>query len=31
VLHEGKVLAEGAPEEIRNNEEVQRVYLGKKK
>ena len=29
VLHEGKVLAEGAPEEIRNNEEVQRVYLGK--
>jgi len=31
VLHEGKVLAEGPPEEIRNNEEVQRVYLGKKK
>lgn len=31
VLHEGKVLAEGAPEEIRNNEEVQRVYLGKQK
>lgn len=31
VLHEGKVLAEGAPEEIRNNEEVQRVYLGKRK
>jgi branched-chain amino acid transport system ATP-binding protein len=31
VLHEGKVLAEGGPEEIRNNEEVQRVYLGKKK
>ena len=30
VLHEGKVLAEGPPEEIRNNEEVQRVYLGKK-
>jgi branched-chain amino acid transport system ATP-binding protein len=29
VLHEGKVLAEGAPEEIRGNEEVQRVYLGK--
>jgi len=29
VLHEGKVLAEGAPEEIRKNEEVQRVYLGK--
>jgi branched-chain amino acid transport system ATP-binding protein len=31
VLHEGKVLAEGSPEEIRNNEEVQRIYLGKKK
>ena len=31
VLHEGRVLAEGPPEEIRNNEEVQRVYLGKKK
>jgi branched-chain amino acid transport system ATP-binding protein len=29
VLHEGKVLAEGTPEEIRTNEEVQRVYLGK--
>ena len=29
VLHEGKVLAEGPPEEIRNNEDVQRVYLGK--
>jgi branched-chain amino acid transport system ATP-binding protein len=29
VLHEGRVLAEGSPEEIRNNEEVQRVYLGK--
>jgi branched-chain amino acid transport system ATP-binding protein len=29
VLHDGKVLAEGPPEEIRNNEEVQRVYLGK--
>lgn len=31
VLHEGKVLAEGPPEEIRKNEEVQRVYLGKQK
>jgi len=29
VLHDGRVLAEGSPEEIRNNEEVQRVYLGK--
>jgi len=31
VLHEGRVLAEGPPDQIRNNEEVQRVYLGKKK
>lgn len=31
VLHEGKVLAEGSPEEIRSNEEVQRVYLGRQK
>lgn len=31
VLHEGRVLAEGPPEEIRNNEDVQSVYLGKKK
>lgn len=29
VLHEGKVLAEGSPEVIRSNDEVQRVYLGK--
>jgi len=31
VLHEGRVLAEGRPDEIRNNEEVQRIYLGKQK
>lgn len=31
VLHEGRVLAEGSPEEIRRNEEVQRIYLGKQK
>ena len=31
VLHEGKVLAEGPPGEIQNNEEVQAVYLGKQK
>jgi branched-chain amino acid transport system ATP-binding protein len=30
VLHEGQVLAEGPPEEIRKDEEVQRVYLGRK-
>ena len=28
VLHQGAVLAEGMPEEIRQNREVQRVYLG---
>ena len=28
VLHEGQLLAEGHPEEIRDDEEVQRVYLG---
>lgn len=28
VLHYGKLLAQGNPEEIRQNEEVRRVYLG---
>ena len=28
VLHQGTVLAEGAPAEVRANREVQRVYLG---
>jgi branched-chain amino acid transport system ATP-binding protein len=28
VLHQGQVLAEGAPEEIRSNERVQQTYLG---
>ena len=28
VLHQGKVLAEGAPDEVRQNLEVQQVYLG---
>lgn len=27
-LHNGKVIAEGTPDEIRDNEEVQAVYLG---
>lgn len=29
VLHQGTLIACGTPEEIKNNEEVQRVYLGK--
>lgn len=28
VLNQGSVIAEGSPNEIKNNEEVQRVYLG---
>jgi ABC-type branched-subunit amino acid transport system ATPase component len=28
VLHQGRVLAEGTPEEIRNNDRVQQTYLG---
>jgi branched-chain amino acid transport system ATP-binding protein len=28
VLHQGTVIAEGTPEEVRANEEAQRVYLG---
>jgi branched-chain amino acid transport system ATP-binding protein len=28
VLHQGAVIAEGAPQEVRGNPEVQRVYLG---
>jgi branched-chain amino acid transport system ATP-binding protein len=28
VLHQGQVLAEGPPAEVRRNPEVQRVYLG---
>lgn len=28
VLHQGAVLAEGTPDEVQNNEEVQRIYLG---
>ena len=31
VLHQGAVLAEGAPVEVRSNAEVQRVYLGQDK
>ena len=28
VLHQGQVLADGTPEQIRANEMVQRTYLG---
>ncbi len=28
VLSEGRVIAEGSPEEVSRNEEVQRIYLG---
>ena len=28
VMHQGEVLAEGKPDEMRQNPEVQRVYLG---
>jgi branched-chain amino acid transport system permease protein len=28
VLHEGRVLTEGAPEEIKRNSSVQEAYLG---
>jgi branched-chain amino acid transport system ATP-binding protein len=29
VLHQGRLLAEGAPDEIRRHDEVRRVYLGR--
>jgi branched-chain amino acid transport system permease protein len=28
VLHEGRVLVEGTPQEIKSNEQVQEAYLG---
>jgi branched-chain amino acid transport system ATP-binding protein len=28
VLHQGGMLAQGKPEEVRQNEMVQRIYLG---
>ncbi len=31
VLNEGKVLAEGTPRQVSDNEEVQKVYLGEEK
>ncbi len=31
VLHHGELLAQGTPDDIRNNDEVKRVYLGQGK
>jgi branched-chain amino acid transport system ATP-binding protein len=28
VLHQGSLIADGSPQEVRNSEEVQKVYLG---
>ena len=28
VLHQGQIIAEGAPDEVRRNDEVKRIYLG---
>jgi branched-chain amino acid transport system ATP-binding protein len=28
VLHQGRLIAEGPPEQVRQNPEVQKVYLG---
>jgi branched-chain amino acid transport system ATP-binding protein len=30
VLHHGELLAEGTPTEVRQNEQVKRVYLGQR-
>jgi branched-chain amino acid transport system ATP-binding protein len=29
VLHQGRIIAEGSPDEVRRNDEVRRVYLGR--
>jgi branched-chain amino acid transport system ATP-binding protein len=30
VLHHGELLAEGTPQEVRQNDSVKRVYLGQR-
>ena len=31
VMHQGKIIFEGKPDEVKNNEEVQKIYLGEEK
>lgn len=31
VLHQGRIIFEGNPEEVKNNDEVQKIYLGEEK
>jgi branched-chain amino acid transport system ATP-binding protein len=31
VLHQGRIIFEGKPEEVKNNREVQKIYLGEEK
>ncbi|MGZ3515476.1 MAG: ABC transporter ATP-binding protein C-terminal domain-containing protein, partial [Thermodesulfobacteriota bacterium] len=31
VLHQGRIIFEGKPDEVKKNEEVQRIYLGDEK
>jgi branched-chain amino acid transport system ATP-binding protein len=31
VMHQGRMIFGGKPEEVKNNDEVQRIYLGEKK
>jgi branched-chain amino acid transport system ATP-binding protein len=31
VMHQGKIIFEGKPDEVKKNEEVQRIYLGEEK